>query len=171
MGLSAMLSGLLEQYAGSGQPSSEQVHQHFDQAAAGMDSSSLASAIGSMMRSSQTPDFSQIAAQLFGSGDASQKASMVNALLAGAGPAVLSQLRGLIPGLGSGGTVTPAQAQAIPAEAVAQAAQQAERHDPSILDKMSSVYAEHPHLVKTLGTGAMIIALRELAKKVAPGNR
>ncbi|MFN7920371.1 MAG: hypothetical protein U0Q16_09755 [Bryobacteraceae bacterium] len=167
MSLTDMLGGLLQQYAGGGAVSNEEAHGHYDQVASQVDSSSLSSAIGAMMRSDQTPAFGQIAAQMFGSGDASQKATMLNALLAGGGPAVMSQLAGLIPGLG-GSQVTPEQAQNVSAEAVAQAAAQAEKHDPSILDRMSSVYANHPTLVKTLGTGAMIIAMRELAKRVAP---
>ena len=111
-----------------------------------------------------------IAGQLFGSGSGDQKASMLNALLAGAGPGLLGQLAAMVPGLAPGGTVSAAQAQAIPADAVTQIATQAEQHDPSIVDRMSSVYAEHPTLVKALGTGAMIVALREIAKRYTPAK-
>ncbi len=121
-----------------------------------------------MMQSAETPEFGEIVGQLFQNGNADQKASMLNAILANAGPQVLSQLSGLLPGVTSGATVTPAQAQAIPPEAVTQIAAHAEKHDPSIIDRMSNVYASHPTLVKALGTGAMIVALREVAKKFAP---
>ena len=168
MDFTGMLGGLLQQYAGGRPASAASAHDHFDQVAQGVDSSSLSSAIGSMMRSSDTPAFGQIAGQLFGSGDAGQKATMLNTLLAGAGPAALSQLAGIIPGFAANSAITPEQAQAVPPETVSQIAAHAEQHDPSILDRMSSVYAAHPTLVKTLGTGAMIIAMRELAKAMGP---
>jgi hypothetical protein len=90
---------------------------------------------------------------------------MLNTLLAAGAPGVLSRLSSLVPGLTGGGTISPEQAQALPPEAVTQIAAQAEKHNPSILDKMSSVYAAHPALVKTLGASAMIVALREIGKK------
>jgi len=99
---------------------------------------------------------------LFSNGSGEQKASMLNAILAAA-----PQLSGLIPGLASGGTVTPQQATAIPPDAVQNLAHQAEQHDPSVIDKLSSVYANHPTLVKTLGTAAMMIAIRKVTEKYA----
>ena len=171
MDLTGMLGSLLQNYTGGGAPADhETTHQHFDGVAKAVDRSSLASAFGSMMRSSETPAFGQIAGQLFGSGSGDQKASMLNALMAGAGPGLLSQLSALVPGLASSGSISAAQAQAIPADAVTQIAAQAEKHDPSIVDRMSSVYAEHPTLVKALGTGAMIVALREIAKRYTPAK-
>ncbi len=167
MGLGGMIGNLLQQYATS-QSAPAAADQHFDQVAQAVDHSSLSSALGSMMQSAETPEFGEIVGQLFQNGNADQKASMLNAILANAGPQVLSQLSGLLPGVTSGATVTPAQAQAIPPEAVTQIAAHAEKHDPSIIDRMSNVYASHPTLVKALGTGAMIVALREVAKKFAP---
>jgi hypothetical protein len=170
MGLGGIIGSLLQQYSGSAAAAPEAAEQHFDQVAQSADTSSLSSAIGSMMRSSETPAFGQIVGQLFQNGNGDQKASMLNTMLAGAAPGVLSQLSGLIPGFGAGSTVSPAQAQAIPPDAVTNIAAHAEQHDPSIVDKMSAVYAAHPTLVKTLGTGAMIIALREMAKQFTPNS-
>jgi hypothetical protein len=165
MGLSGILGSLLQQYTGSGATATDATHQHFDQVARGVDSSTLSSGIGAMMRSPETPAFGQMVGQMFGSGSGEQKASMLNTLLAGASPLILGQLASMIPGLSSGSAITPQQAQAIPADAVTKIAAQAETHDPSVIDKMSSVFAAHPTLVKTLGTGAMMIAVREIAKK------
>ncbi|MEP7353170.1 MAG: hypothetical protein ABI824_08070 [Acidobacteriota bacterium] len=168
MGLSGMLGSLLQQYTGGAAADHGVADQHFDQVTQGMDHSSLASAISGMLRSSETPAFGQMTGQVFQNGNPDQKASMLNTMLAGAAPLVLSQLAHLIPGLGAGGTVSTAQAEAIPPSVVTEIAAQAEQHDPSIIDKMSSIYAAHPTLVKTLGTGAMIVALREMAKKFTP---
>ncbi len=162
MDLGGMLGNLLQQYTG-GAAQSGSPHDHFDQVSQNVDQGSLASAIGGMIRSNETPAFSQIAGQIFGNGNADQKAAILNGLLAG-----VPALSNLIPGLGSGGSVTPQQAQNISPDVVAQAAATAEKHDPSIIDQMSSIYAAHPALVKTLGAGAMIVALREIAKNYAP---
>ena len=165
MGLSGMIGSLLQQYAGGNATATDATHQHFDQVAQHVDAGTLSSGISAMMKSPQTPEFGSMVGQGFGNGNGDQKASMLNTLLAGAGPGVLGSLAALIPGLASGGTITPQQAQAIPADAVTKIAAQAESHDPSIIDKMSAVYAAHPGLVQTLGTGAMMLALHEIGKK------
>ena len=168
MDIGGMVGSLLRQYAGGSTADAAAAEQHYDQATQSLDQGSLSSAIGSMMRSSDTPSFGNMVGQIFRNGSGDQKASMLNTILAGAGPAVLSQLSHLIPGLGTGSTITAAQAESVPTEVVQQAAQHAEQHDPSVVDRMSSVFAAHPTLVKTLGSAAMIIALREMAKKFTP---
>ena len=115
---------------------------------------------------------------LFNQSSGEQKAGIVNQLLASAGPGVLSQLTA-----GGGGAalasllgvakpigylktqVTPEQAQQISSEALQQLATHAEKADPSIVDKASSFYAQHPTLVKTLGGAALTIALAKLAER------
>jgi hypothetical protein len=161
MGLFDELKGVAAQYTGGGAPVGNP-SEHFDQLSKTVDSSTLAQGIAAAMRSDQTPPFAQLASQLFSNGSGDQKASMLNAILAAA-----PQLSSLIPGLGSGGTVTPQQATAISPDAVQNLAHQAEQHDPSVIDKLSSVYANHPTLVKTLGTAAMVIAIRKVAEKYA----
>jgi len=158
-----MIGSLLQQYASGG--SSDAPHEHFDQVARQVDQPTLASGIGAMMRSPETPSFSQIVGQLFHNGNGEQKASMLNTLLAGGAPGVLGRLSSLLPGFSGSGPVSPTQAQQLPPDEVKEIAAQAEQHNPSIVDRMSSVYAAHPDLVKALGTGAMIVALREIGKR------
>ncbi len=43
-------------------------------------------------------------------------------------------------------------------------AQRAEQSGAGVIDAMSRFYAEHPTLVKTLGTTAMVIAMRKIAE-------
>lgn len=69
--------------------------------------------------------------------------------------------------LGRGNQITPEQAQNVSPEAVQQLASHAEQADPSIIDKASSFYAQHPILVKTLGAGVMSIAMAKLARRDA----
>ena len=40
----------------------------------------------------------------------------------------------------------------------------AEQHSPGIIDKLSGFYAQHPGLIKTLGSAALSIALAKMAQ-------
>ncbi|MBY0507302.1 MAG: hypothetical protein K2X03_25530 [Bryobacteraceae bacterium] len=143
------LTGLFGQYLTPDTAHEADAPDHFDQMAQHAPTGTLAEGIAAALQSKDTPPFAEMAAQLFSNGDAGQKASMLNALLPSLAPSVLEKL-----GLGSG-SVTADQA----------AAAHAESSDPSILGRMSSIYAEHPTLVKTLGATAMIIAMRKIAER------
>jgi hypothetical protein len=43
----------------------------------------------------------------------------------------------------------------------------AQKQDPSIIDRVSEIYAEHPTLIKTLGAAALTIAMRKIAEQHA----
>ncbi len=75
-------------------------------------------------------------------------------------------LGGLAGLLGGGSQVTPEQAQQVPPEAVHNLAQQAERNDPSIIDKASSFYAQHPTLVQGLGASALAMIMSHMSRNV-----
>ena len=62
--------------------------------------------------------------------------------------------------------VTPQQASQLTPEQVQAIAAQAEKHDPTVLDKVGGFYAEHPQLVKTLGTAALAIALAGISNRM-----
>jgi len=163
------LGGLLNQYAG-GNANPAAAESHFDQVAAAAPSSALSGAVADMFRSHQTPPFPQLAGQLFGQGNGVQKASVLNTLLEGAGPALASILGGA--GLGSlaadaqrGEGVTPEAAQQVPPQVVQQMAEHAEQHDPSIVDRLGSIYSQHPGLIKTLGSAALAVTLAKLAQR------
>jgi hypothetical protein len=164
MALLDNLKTMLAQYA-SGSASPQDAEAHFQQVAQTADQGTLAHGIAAAMRSDQTPAFSQIVSQLFTQGSADQKAGMLNALLGAASPEMRTQLAGLIPGLAGAAAVTPSQAGNVSADAINSMAQKMEQHNPSVVDQMSGFYAKHPGLVKTLGTGAMMIALRKIAER------
>jgi hypothetical protein len=111
--------------------------------------------------------------QLFGGSNGQQQAGALTALLTAAGPTLLSQLTSSGGGLGnlasifSGGssTVTPAQASQVTPEEVQDLAAKVEQKNPSVVDQMSSVYAAHPGLFKTLGGAALTIALAKIAER------
>jgi hypothetical protein len=171
MGLLGGLGDLLKQYTGSGSAPAN-VEQHFDQVAQNVPSSSVASGLAEAFRSGETPPFAQMASQLFSNGNGQQQASMLSTLLASVGPAALSQFTGNNPNsplaalLQSGQTqVSPEQASQINPADVQALAQHAEQHNPSIIDRVSEVYAEHPTLIKTLGAAAMAIAVKKIAEQ------
>jgi hypothetical protein len=168
MTLMDQVGDLLKQYAsGSGQVPGN-VDQHFDQVAQAAPQSSIADGLAAAFRSNQTPAFGQMLGGLFGQSNGEQKAGMLNQLISSVGPGALASLAGggvLSSLLGGGAQITPQQAQQISPEQVQQLAAHAEKADPSIIDKASAFYAQHPTLVKTLGGAALSIALAKVAER------
>lgn len=171
MGWMSQIGNLLEQYT-SGSSGQQQVEKHYDQVAEAAPSSALAGGLADAMRSDQTPPFAQLAAQLFGNSDGGQKANLLAELLSTAGPGVSQALAGSAGGgllsqlLSSGRNITAEDAQAIPPETVQELAQHAQSQNSSIIDRVSSIYAEHPTLVKTLGAGVLSIAMAKMAERM-----
>ncbi len=167
------IAHVLQNYAQDDQGQTGQdVEQHFGQVAQAAPQSDLADGLSAMFRSDQTPPFAEMIGQLFRNSNGSQRASLLNSLLSsGAGAGILSQLAqsagiNLPSAAGAGAApITPETASQIPPEAVQEAAAHAERHDPSIIDRVSQIYAEHPPLVKSLGAVAMSMALSHLANR------
>lgn len=165
MSLIDQMKGLLSQYA-SGTEGGD-AGAHFQQVAQSVDSGTLAQGIAAAMRSDQTPPFAQLVSQLFANGSADQKMAMLNTLLSSLPADQRAQLTAIIPGAGGAAPVTGDQAAGVSADAVKTLAQRVEQQEPGIVDKMSSLYAQHPTLVKTLGTAAMVIAMRKIAERHA----
>ena len=91
----------------------------------------------------------------------------LNTLLSALGPSMLasgglSSLAGLLRG---GNNVTPEQAEQVPPETIQQLAEHAEKKDPSIVDRASAFYAQHPTLVKALGAGSLALIMSHLSGK------
>jgi hypothetical protein len=171
MGLMDQIGDVLKQYSGGSAQVPSNVDQHFEQVAQAAPQSSIADGLSAAFRSEQTPAFGQMLSGLFGQSGGEQKAGMLNQLLASVGPGALAQLAGggALAGLLSGGAkqITPEQAQQVSPELVQQLAAHAEKADPSIVDKASAFYAQHPTLVKSLGSAALSIALAKVAQRQA----
>jgi hypothetical protein len=164
------VKGMLSQYAPGTVPSGD-AGAHFQQVAQSVDSGTLAQGIAAAMRSNDTPPFAQMVSQLFASGSPDQRLAMVNTLLSSVPPEQRAQLSSMVPGLSAvsaaSGTSTPS---ALSPAAVQTLAQHVEQHDAGIIDRMSTLYAAHPTLVKTLGSAAMIIAMRKIAERQGSGT-
>jgi hypothetical protein len=44
-------------------------------------------------------------------------------------------------------------------------AQHAEKHDPSVIDKLSAVYAQHPTLIKGIGAAGLAFAMSKISQR------
>jgi hypothetical protein len=163
------------------------VDRDFDIFAQNAPPAAVSEGLSAAFRSDETPEFAQMASQLFGRASGSQRAGMLNALIAVVGPMVLQQIlarrqRGPSSGpaqgggglgdvlgniLRGGGTpkVTPEAAEQITPQEVEEIAREAEKKDPSVIDRISEIYAQQPQLLKVLGGAALAIALGRMAQK------
>lgn len=140
----------------------------FDKVAEKTPPSAISSGLADAFRSESTPEFGEMISRLFAQSDSTQRAGILNQLIAAAGPALSSGgapagLSGLLSG--SGSTVAPQQAQQVSPDTVRQLADVAHKHDPSIIDKASEFYAQHPTLVKGLGAGALALIMSHLSQR------
>jgi len=183
MGLFGALGGLgglgniLQQYCGGGQPQGD-VNEHFDQVAGAVPSSSIASGLAAALGGGGG-NFGQMVSQMFNSGaPGDHQSNVLNTMLSTAGPEVLqsflgqnpnSALAGILGSFTGGGQaqVTPDQAAQIPPEEVQALANHVQQNNPSIVDRVSEVYAEHPTAIKALGAMALTMAVRHIANRHA----
>lgn len=129
----------------------------------------MARGVTEALRSDQTPPFPQMVSQLFDHSDANERAGMLNQLLSGISPALLGSLGGGVIGNLFRGNDAPAaisaeQAAQLTPQQVQQIAEEAEKENPSIVERMGDFYAEHPTLVKTIGGAALAIILGRVAE-------
>jgi len=158
----AGLMGVLQQYTNPGAANTGNVEQDFQQVSQTAQPSHLAGGLAEAFRSNQTPPFAQMLGTLFSNSNGQQQAGILNHLLSAAGPAVGSGILGNL--LGGGGQITPEQAQQVPPEAVHQLAEQAQKNDPSIVDKASEFYSQHPTLVQALGAGSLALIMSHMSR-------
>jgi hypothetical protein len=169
------LGSLLSQFVGGTAPAN--AADHYQQVAQSAPQDLITQGLSAMFHSNQTPPFGQMAGQLFGQANPNQQAGMLNQLLASMGPSVLSSLLGgaggtalasaLAPAVAGGGApapLTPDQAARLTPDQVQQIATHAQQNSPGIVEEMSGFYAQHPGLVKTLGSAALSIALAKMAQ-------
>jgi hypothetical protein len=181
------MSDVLDRY-GDATPNRlpETVQTDFDRFAQAAPPAAVSEGLSAAFRSDQTPEFAQMASQLFGRASGTQRAGMLNALLAALGPIVLQQIlarrqRGSSSGAAQGGglgdvlgkilrgdgppKVTPEVAEQVTPQEVEEIAREAEKKDPSVIDRISEVYAQQPQLLKVLGGVALAIALGRMSQK------
>jgi len=167
------LMDILQNYVNTGNAApAGDAHNHFDQVATSAPPQVVSNGLADAFRSNNTPPFGQMVGQLFGNSNPQQQAGVLNQLISGLGPGVVSALGGGVLGrmLGGAGTstpqLTPDQAAQLTPDQVQQIATHAEQHNPGIVDTVSGFYAQHPQLVKTLGSAALTVALASMANRM-----
>jgi len=169
------IGGLLSKYlnAPAGQVSAD-AEDHFDQIAQQASPQVVGQGISDALRSDQTPALGQLVSQVYSNANPSQQAGMLNQILASLPQGALSSLGGGALGgiLGQltagGGTpqVTPQQSSQISPSQVQNIANHAEQHSSGVFDALGNFYAQHPDLVKTLGTAALTVAMAKIAGRM-----
>jgi hypothetical protein len=182
------LGNLLNQYlGGAAGADNTRTEEDFERATQSAPREAVAHGVTQALRSDQTPPFPQMVGQMFGQSNPNQQASMLNQLIAAAGPSLIGMLSGrggagnMGGGLGnlggmlgnllggaSGGQpqITPEQASQLSPEQVQEIAQKAEQENPGVVERMGDFYAEHPNVVKGLGAAALAIALGHMAQNI-----
>jgi hypothetical protein len=137
-------------------------HEDFKRVADAAPNEVVAGGIAEAFRSEKTPAFSQMVANMFGQSNPNQQAGVLNHLLSALGPAAAS----ILPGV-TGPNVTPQQASQVTPQQVQQMAEQAQNKRPSVVDQVSSFYAQHPDVVKAAGGMALSIMLQHIVRRRA----
>lgn len=166
------IGSVIKQYAAGQAPPAADVSEHFDQVSQAVPSSSMAAGLAAALGNGGSASFAQMASQLFSNSGETQQAGMLNTLLATAGPEVLQKFLGANPGSTLGNVVaggqtqvSPEQAASVPAAEVQALAEHVHNNDPSIVSRVSEIYAEHPTLIKSLGAAALALAMREISQR------
>lgn len=162
------VNDLLQRYSGQGggtAPASEDPHEDFRRVAQAAPPQVVASGISEAFRSKQTPSFPEMLAKLFGQSDPGQRAGLLNRLLGSLGPGAMTTLPAGLSALLPSGSITPEPASQISPNQVQQLAAHAERQNPSVVDEISSFYAQHPQIIKAIGGLALTVALQHMLKR------
>lgn len=149
------------------QPAS-QVHAQFDQVARSAPPSAIAEGLAHAFNSDQTPPFQEMVANMYAHSDPEQKAGLLQRLVQSLGPQGVKQALGgnASPEIANG-QITPQQAQQIQPHTVEAMAYEAQKRDPSVVQRSAEFYSQHPTLVKALGVGALAL----LVGKMTAGRR
>lgn len=160
------IGGLLDQYAtGNRAQTREEARNHYDQIAGAVPADVLGSVIGPAVSSLGGDQVHERVQNSATEMNPSQRGQFVQTLLSGLGGAgggigsILSQL-GIRP------TVQTNPQQATPDE-VAKLAQHAQQNRPEVFNRAMEFYAQHPTLVKVLGTLAIAKIAQQLSTRRA----
>jgi hypothetical protein len=173
------VSDIMNKY-GASRPDSipDSVDDDFDRLSRLAPSAQVSEGLAEAFRSHQTPPFASMLSQLFERSPSNQKSNVLNTLIATLGPALVSQLlakhgagRAATELQAGGAKVSPDVAEQIPSTSIEAVAAEAEKRDPSIIDRISKFYADQPALIKTLGGLALTVAMAKVAQRQTQPKR
>ncbi|MCA1582811.1 MAG: hypothetical protein LC796_15760 [Acidobacteria bacterium] len=164
MAIVDQIGNILNQYTGDSTPDREQARAHYDEIANAYPQDELASVIGPAVGRLDTPHLERKIEQSAQQMTPSQRGSFLGTLLGGLGSG--AGLTGLLGSLGASPSVAADPASATPQD-VARVATYAKENQPDLFHKAMGFYAQHPTLVKVLGT----MAIASIAKNLASSGR
>jgi len=166
------VTDILNKYGSGASHAPASVETDFDRLSQHLPSGTLSEGLAEAFRSDRTPPFATMLSQLFGRSPATQKSDVLNTMIATLGPALVSQLLArhgatrAAKELETGNAkVSPEVAEQIPEKSISAIAAEAEKADPSIVDRVSRFYADQPALIKTLGGLALTVAMAKVAQR------
>ena len=173
------VSDIVNKYGASRSDSvPDSVDADFDRLSQLAPSAQVSEGLAEAFRSRQTPPFASMLSQLFERSPSNQKSNVLNTLIATLGPALVSQLlakhgagRAATELQAGGGQVSPEVAEQISSTSIEAIAAEAEKKDPSIIDRISKFYADQPALIKTLGGLALTVAMAKVAQRQTQPKR
>ncbi|MEP6800890.1 MAG: hypothetical protein ABJC07_03055 [Acidobacteriota bacterium] len=165
MAIVDQIGNILKQYQGDATPDREQARAHYDEIANAVPQDELAAAIGPAVGQLDTPHVERRIEQSAQEMTPTQRGSFLGTLLGGLGASGAS-LPGLLGSLGASPNVATDPTQATPQD-VARVATYAKDNQPDIFHKAMGFYAQHPTLVKILGT----MAIASIARNLSSGGR
>jgi hypothetical protein len=162
------ISDIVSRYAsgaGGAAPVAANPHQDYCSIANSAPPQVMADALSHAFRSDRTPDFPEMVSSLFRQSDPDQRAGLLGHLIEAAGPAALAGLpvqSTLADTFGGRQSIAAEAANQLSGDQVRRMANEAQKNDPSIIDRVSGFYAQHPSAVKALGAAAITIAIRRI---------
>lgn len=158
------IGGLLSQYiSGNAAASTEEAHQHYDQVTSAVPSDILGSAIGPALKSLAVEEFQRHILNSASQMTSEQRGGLFQSLLGGLASSG-GNLSSILGQLGIDQSVADNPQNASP-EDVAALAAHAHQNNPDVFHRAMAFYAEHPTLVKALGTAAVSAIIYEIAKR------
>jgi hypothetical protein len=157
------INELAERYGANANQSSANTHEDFKRVVQSAPQDVVSNGIAHMFRSDETPAFPDMVSSLFGQSNQTQRAGLLSQLLSSVAPRALAGL----PGLGGAGSDPEVLANQLSPGQVQQIAAHAEGQDPSIIDRVSGFYSQHPEVMKAVGGMALGVALRHMMRRAA----
>jgi hypothetical protein len=162
------ISDIVSRYAGGAggaAPATASPHEDYCSIANSAPPQVMADALSHAFRSDRTPDFPEMVSSLFRQSNLDQRTGLLGHLIEAAGPTSLTGLpvqNTLADTFGGRQSIAAEAANQVSGDQVRQMANQAQQNDPSIIDRVSGFYAQHPAAVKALGATAITIAIRRI---------
>ncbi len=158
------LGSILSQYQSGSTPDHAQAQAHYDEIAKNVPPNVLAQTIGPALESMDTQHLKEKITQAAAQMTPEQRSAFLQQILAGLGGA--GGLGAALNRSGASPSVAADPASASPQD-VGNLAAYAKEHQPEIFRRASEFYAQHPTLVKVLGT----VAIASIARRLAGGGR